>query len=983
MAKINNQIAPFETRVPKISSSKVVKARRDYNTLVATESLEDYALRFAPKSFRKWSEFLVANTAMGGISFLALEAIGGSLAIAYGFANSFWAIVVVGAIIFLAGLPISYYAAKYNIDIDLLTRGAGFGYIGSTITSLIYASFTFIFFALEAAIMAQAIELYFHVPLALGYLFCSVIILPLVFFGVTLINKLQLWTQPVWIILMVMPYIFVAYKEPLALSNWLNFAGNSPSGAAFNPMLFGAAATVCFSLIAQLGEQVDYLRFLPDKQKHNRFRWFGAVIVAGPGWIIIGVAKQLGGAFLASLAINNGVSVIKATEPVWMYLSGFEYVFANPEVVMAVVVLFVIISQIKINVTNAYAGSLAWSNFFSRITHSHPGRVVWLVFNVAIALVLMELDVFATLQSVLAIYSHAAIAWIAALVADLVINKPLGISPSYIEFKRAHLYNINPVGFGSMVVASLVSIAAFLGAFGSGCQAYSSFIALGLAFVLSPTIAIITKGKYYIAREDVHFQNAAPYQTIECSICSTEYEPEDMAYCPVYDGPICSLCCSLEAHCHDSCKEPTTKLGELKLAKYSEILQSYLDSTTGTRIKNYLITFVLSSSLVSVIFAAVYFQDLTALNDLKELGSFSEYFRWNLFKLYAALIVLIGIGSWWFVLTEESESLVQKELDEQNLQLQQEVSDRLLAESALHQLTIELEKRVEERTAELKEALDNFKKAQVKLVQSEKMSSLGQLVAGVAHEINNPISFIYGNLKPLEEYSQNLVAALEIYRNYAPDNAPEIQDKIEELDLDFIVEDLPSVLASMEMGATRIRDIVLSLRNFSRLDESMVKSVDIREGIENSLLILKTRLKAQPKRIEIKVIKEYGEMPLIECHAGQLNQVFMNILSNAIDAIEERQVENKSWEGIIKIKTEVKDSNKLAIAISDNAGGIREEVKQKLFDPFFTTKPVGRGTGLGLSISYQIVVEKHRGKLLCNSTPGEGTEFQILLPLKR
>ncbi|MDY6802540.1 MAG: ATP-binding protein [Cyanobacteriota bacterium] len=955
-----------------MSSSKVVKVRRDYNTLVATESLEDYALRFAPKSFRKWSEFLVANTAMGGISFLALEAIGGSLAIAYGFANSFWAIVVVGAIIFLAGLPISYYAAKYNIDIDLLTRGAGFGYIGSTITSLIYASFTFIFFALEAAIMAQAIELYFHVPLALGYLFCSVIILPLVFFGVTLINKLQLWTQPVWIILMVMPYIFVAYKEPLALSNWLNFAGNSPSGAAFNPMLFGAAATVCFSLIAQLGEQVDYLRFLPDKQKHNRFRWFGAVIVAGPGWIIIGVAKQLGGAFLASLAINNGVSVIKATEPVWMYLSGFEYVFANPEVVMAVVVLFVIISQIKINVTNAYAGSLAWSNFFSRITHSHPGRVVWLVFNVAIALVLMELDVFATLQSVLAIYSHAAIAWIAALVADLVINKPLGISPSYIEFRRAHLYNINPVGFGSMVVASLVSVVAFLGVFGSGCQAYSSFIALGLAFVLSPTIAIITKGKYYIAREDVHFQDAAPYQTIECSICSTEYEVEDMAYCPVYDGPICSLCCSLDAHCHDRCKEPTTKMNQSKPARYLQVVLASIDNLIGMRIKNYLITFILVSGLVSLTFLPACFQYITPLNSLNIDRGIYEDLPDTIVKLYAGLIVLIAIGSWWLVLTQESEKLVQKELDEQNLQLQQEISDRLLAEAALQQLTVEL-----------KEALDKFKKAQVQLVQSEKMSSLGQLVAGVAHEINNPISFIYGNLAHLEEYSDNLLKALEVYRHSPPDNAPEIQEQIEELDLDFIVEDLPLVLASMKMGSTRIRDIVLSLRNFSRLDESLVKSVDIREGIENSLLILKTRLKAQPKRIEIKVIKEYGEMPLIECYAGQLNQVFMNILSNAIDAIEERQAENKSREGIIKIKTEVKDGNELAIAISDNAGGISEEVKQKLFDPFFTTKAVGKGTGLGLSISYQIIVEKHGGKLLCNSTPGEGTEFQILLPLKR
>ena len=184
---------------------------------------------------------------------------------------------------------------------DLLTRGAGFGYIGSTITSLIYASFTFIFFALEAAIMAQALELYFHLPLYLGYLVCSIIILPLVFFGVTVINQLQIWTQPIWLSLMISPYIFILYKEPNALSNWFNFAGRSVSGAEFNPLLFGAAATVSFSLIPQIGEQVDYLRFLPDKQKNNRIKWWLAMILAGPGWIIIGAAKQLGGAFLASI----------------------------------------------------------------------------------------------------------------------------------------------------------------------------------------------------------------------------------------------------------------------------------------------------------------------------------------------------------------------------------------------------------------------------------------------------------------------------------------------------------------------------------------------------------------------------------------------------------------------------------------------------------------------------------------------------------
>ncbi len=410
-------------------SSKVAEDRRKYNTWVATETLEDYALRFAPQSFRRWSEWTVANTAIGGLSFLALEAIGGSITIRYGFANSFWAIVVVGLIIFLTGLPIAYYAAKYNVDMDLLTRGAGFGYIGSTITSLIYASFTFIFFALESAIMAQALELYFQLPLPIGYVVCSLVIIPLVFFGVTLINQLQFWTQPIWIGLMVLPYLCILYKQPEAVTDWLHFAGESGSGARFDPLLFGEAATISFSLIAQIGEQVDYLRFLPNKQASNRRSWWLALLLAGPGWILFGCAKQLGGSFLATLAISHGVSLEKAKEPTQMYLVGFEYVFSNPAVVLAVVTLFVLISQIKINVTNAYAGSLAWSNFFSRLTHSHPGRVVWLVFNVAIALLLMELGVFATLEAVLGLYSNVAIAWVGTLVADLVINKPLGLSP--------------------------------------------------------------------------------------------------------------------------------------------------------------------------------------------------------------------------------------------------------------------------------------------------------------------------------------------------------------------------------------------------------------------------------------------------------------------------------------------------------------------------------------------------------------------------
>ena len=537
------------------AATRLEKSKRHYNSWVNNETLEDYSLRYAPRSFRRWSEFTVANAALGGISYLADFAIGGSIAISSGFTNSFWAILISAVIIFVTGAPISYYAAKYNIDMDLLTRGAGFGYIGSTLTSVIYASFCFIFFALEGAIMAQAIELYFGLPLWIGYFLCTVAIFPLVVFGMTLLAKMQVWTQPIWLLGMFAPWFAVLLKDPQAFSAWTNFAGNSPSGSGFNILLCASGAGVALSLIAQIGEQVDYLRFMPEKTEQNKGKWWWAVMAAGPGWVILGAWKQWAGGFFTAVAVKNGVEIAKANEPIQMYVEGFKSIFSDPTVFLALATFFVILSQVKINVTNAYSGSLSWSNFFSRLTHAHPGRVVWLVFHLIIALVLQELGVFSVLLWVLGFYSNVAIAWVGALVADLIVNKPLGLSPSYIEFKRAHLYNFNPVGFGSMMVGSIVSVIAFFGFMGETAQAFSTFIALGLSFVLSPIIAYVTKGKYYIAREDVSFRDNPDAQPLTtCVMCEYQYEKEDMAHCPVYEGAICSLCCSLDANCHDACK---------------------------------------------------------------------------------------------------------------------------------------------------------------------------------------------------------------------------------------------------------------------------------------------------------------------------------------------------------------------------------------------------------------------------------------------
>lgn len=289
------------------------------------------------------------------------------------------------------------------------------------------------------------------------------------------------------------------------------------------------------------------------------------------------------------------------------------------------------------------------------------------------------------------------------------------------------------------------------------------------------------------------------------------------------------------------------------------------------------------------------------------------------------------------------------------------------------------------QTQQLEETLRELQRTQTQLIQSEKMSSLGQLVAGVAHEINNPVNFIYGNLSYTSEYTQNLLKMLQLYQKEYPQPSARIVDAREDFEIDYLIEDLPKILASMKVGADRIRDIVLSLRTFSRLDEAEKKQVDIHEGIESTLLILQNRLKHKTDHPTINVIKEYGNLPLVECYPGQLNQVFMNLLSNALDALEmEIKESNRTAKNLaITIRTQVTDNNSVAIWIADSGPGMSEDVQKRLFDPFFTTKPIGKGTGLGLAISHSIIVEKHGGKLYCNSVLGEGSEFAIEIPLRQ
>ncbi|MDR3213891.1 MAG: response regulator [Azoarcus sp.] len=524
-------------------------ARRQYSAWIADETMEDYALRYAPRSFRKWSEWRVANTAMGSLSFLALEAIGAIISVNYGFTNAMWAILVVGAIIFLTGIPIAYYAARNNLDMDLLTRGAGFGYLGSTITSLIYAVFTFTFLAIEAAIMAMVIQMVVDWPLPVCYVLSAFVVVPLVMHGITAISRLQAWTQPLWLFLTILPFAWIAFSQPQLYREFASMEALR-TGGGFQPLLFAAAAAVVFALIVQIGEQVDYLRFMPPMRSGRRWLWWIALLAAGPGWIVPGILKMAGGAFLAFVAMESGMLPQHAIEPPQMYLAAFQDIFGTPGLAVAVTAILVMVSQIKVNVTNAYAGSLAWSNFFVRATHNHPGRVVWLVFNVFIAVLLMALGVFSAIETVLCLYGLIAAGWIGALAADLAINKPLRLSPPGIEFRRAYLYDFN-VGLAAMLLAIIVGCLARSGVFGEYPQAFSSFIVLGLAFLFTPLLALATRGHYYLARPT---DKAASTLSRKCTVCGNSFNTREMANCPALNTSICSLCCSLEPHCHDSCK---------------------------------------------------------------------------------------------------------------------------------------------------------------------------------------------------------------------------------------------------------------------------------------------------------------------------------------------------------------------------------------------------------------------------------------------
>ncbi len=539
-------------------TQKVTREREmdeaDLDTMTASkETMEDYTLRFAPRSYRKWSTGVVGISALGGIAYLADFAIGANVGISYGTTNALWGILIFAIVILATGFPVAYYSARYNIDLDLVTRGSGFGYYGSVVTNVIFATFTFIFFALEGSIMAQGLELGLGIPLWMGYAVSTLIIFPLVIYGMKVLSTLQVWTTPLWLILMVAPFGYLVVSHPESVGQFFAYAGESGK-AGFDLGSTLLAAGVCLSLIAQIAEQNDYLRFMPPMTPENKRTWWTWLILAGPGWVFFGAIKQVVGLFLAVYLITNVAgSAGIANQPVHQFLEIYQN-FLPGWLAMTLAVVLVVISQIKINVTNAYSGSLAWTNAFTRVTKHYPGRIVFLGVNLTIALILMEANMFDFLNTILGFYANCGMAWVVVVASDIVFNKYLlKLSPETPEFRRGMLYDFNPVGFGSMLIAAGLSVIAFFGGLGETLRPYSPLVAIVLGLVLPPIIAIATNGKYYLRRTDdgialpMFDQYGNPSgEHLKCHVCHHDYERPDMIKAAVHAGYICSLCLSTD-----------------------------------------------------------------------------------------------------------------------------------------------------------------------------------------------------------------------------------------------------------------------------------------------------------------------------------------------------------------------------------------------------------------------------------------------------
>lgn len=782
----------------------VVKARRTYSRYVANQTLEDFSLRYTARSARNRSSFTVANAALGSISFLALEAIGANIAIYYGLNHLIFALLLTVPLIFLISKPIASYAVKYNVDIDLLTRGAGFGYLGSSITSLVYASFTFIFLAFEATILANMMYMAFALPIYIGYFVSAVIVIPLILNGFSFISRFQRITQPLWGLLQLISILGCVLM--LNESHFSLKLTDQGSGG-FSWLFFGFSVSILLSLVSQIGEQVDYLRFMPEKTDSNKKAHCFGTVLAGPGWILLGGLKIFIGAILGVYLLGQGYPYSSAVDPNYMYLEVFSYLtdyagIDNHFPALFLTVVFVCLCQIKINITNGYAGSIAWSNFFSRLTHTHPRRVVWVFFNVIIAYILTAYGIYNIAASVLSIYSIVAVAWCGTLLADLAINKKIGLSPKRIEFKRAYLYDINPVGFGSMILSSILGYMAFFGMFGQYLTAFCAPFTLILTLIFCPILAILTHGKYYLAREAVKIKGIQ-----ECRICKNHFDSEDLCYCPRYGGYICSLCCTLDSCCFDECKNNADIHHQIK-----KLLPEKLKNAVSKRLMRFAGHLLMYTLVNVIVLCSVYYSIIY---------HFSIEYRQTLQSGFLLCFLLFefvfSLFSMMFMLVEESRNRAQEELHNQNIMLENEVAER---------------KKTEMLLSEAKKNADAANQAK------------SRYLSGISHELRTPLNTIIGysqllsNADDIPDRHLKAIGIMCRSSDYLADLIEGLLDisKIEagrlelhygSVNLKRLIDELTAYFKekSRRKGLTFVADISSKLPDLVRTDEKRIRQI--------------------------------------------------------------------------------------------------------------------------------------------------------------
>jgi signal transduction histidine kinase/FixJ family two-component response regulator len=633
------------------------------------------------------------------------------------------------------------------------------------------------------------------------------------------------------------------------------------------------------------------------------------LLCAGPGWIVLGTLKLLGGSFLAFLAIKTGVSASKAAQPTQMYLVAFRMMISSPEAALLLTGFFVVLSQLKINVTNSYAGSIAWSNFFSRTTHRHPGRVVWLVFNVAIALTLIELGVYTALEQILGLYSTVAAAWVGALVADLVVNKPLGLSPPHIEFKRAHLFDVNPVGVGAMVIATILAAVAFSGTLGATVKAFTPFVALLTAFVIAPAIAYATQGKFYLARRPR--RNWPSSTPLRCSICENSFEPEDTAYCPAYSGPICSLCCSLDARCGDGCKPHGRLMSQLAAATRAT-LPAQLVSGLPNRLARYIVLLLALGGVMGVTLSVIY------VHSVPIPGPAEAILRAALGKVFFVFLIIAGVATWLFVLTQESRQVAEDESRRQTRLLMRE---------------IEAHKRTDTKLQHAKEVAEAANLAK------------SRYVVGISHELRTPLNAILGYAQLLERDESippRRRDAIGVIRRSGDHLAGLIEGLLD--------------ISKIEAGRLHLH------RDQVALGEFLDQIVDM------------FRLQATAKGIGFRFDRPDRLPAAVHTDKKRLRQILLNLLSNALKFTEHGSVTLRIRLRSQVAEIEVEDTG-IGIAPEDIARIFEPFERVQRSDAAATP-----GMGLGLTIT-KMLTEIMGGELSVSSVFGRGSTFRVRLML--